>query len=1142
MSESAYVSAPFVHLAVRSAFSLLESMLKTGALANWVRENNAPALAVTDHNNLFGALEISEALVAEGVQPVVGAAFDVQPEGHDAEPYRITVYAQNDVGYQRLMALSSFAYLESATGEPSLAEKHVFENTDGLIVLTGGAWGAAGKAACRGKADQVRDALKALADAYPGRCYVEIQRHDEAEEIASEPLLIEAAYELELPIVATQDARFLKREDHAAHDALMCIRNGAYVGQTERYRITEEHYLKSPEEMVELFADIPEAVRNTVEIAQRCAVRPRLRKPILPRFDGVAGRTEFEELEAQANEGLQNRLAAAEKLYATREEYQERLDYELGIIKGMGFPGYFLIVSDFIKWAKEHDIPVGPGRGSGAGSLVAWVLLITDLDPLRFGLLFERFLNPERISMPDFDVDFCQDRRGEVIRYVRDKYGEQNVSSIITFGTLQAKAVVRDVGRVMQMPYGQVDRLSKLIPFNPAKPPKLKDAIADEPKFDEEKDRDPLVGEMLDTALALEGLYRNAGTHAAGVVIGDRPLVELTPLYRDPRSDLPATQFNMKWAEQAGLVKFDFLGLKTLTVVQKALKFLGETETSMPREWRTYDDRRTYDLMSAGDTLGVFQLEGQGMRDTLKKVQPGSMEDVIAIISLYRPGPMDNIPQFVDVKFGRVEADYYHPLLKPILEETYGVPVYQEQVMRMAQELAGYSLGEADMLRRAMGKKKIEEMIQQRKRFIEGAAEKNVPEKQASHIFDVMEKFAGYGFNKSHAAAYAAISYQTGYLKANHPIEFLAASMSLDIQNTDKLAAFFQEAKRLKIPVMAPDINESLADFDVRDGAIIYALGAIKGVGMEAMKHLCAIRKERPFESLHDFAERVDPRLINRKCMESLARAGAFDKLEPNRARALASVDVLIATSSSAADDRAANQNSLFGDDKSQTRAPLPQRQAWSQTELLDHEFKAIGFYLSGHPLDGLLLAGARDRITLAMDIQSVARDKGMLEMMGIVRARSERPAQSGGKFAYLTLSDPTGEFEAMVPPETLMEIRDQIEPGATIVARIKVRIRDDEIRLSVDGVVPLDRASLGAPKGLIVSLHPGISFEPLIAVSKRLVDLPTHERGEIRLEVPVDGGGTAIVSLPGKYAVGTAAAQALKSSPGVRGVRELAA
>ncbi len=1140
---SADLATPkFIHLGIRSAFSLLESMISSKALVAWAAEHKVPALAATDHNNLFGGLEIAEGLAAIGVQPISGCVFNVQPPEHDAEMYRISIYAQDEVGYERLMALASFAYLESVTGEPILKEHHVFEETEGLIVLTGGAWGLAGQAARRGKPDQVRDALKRFSDAYPDRCYVEIQRHDEPEEIESELELVEAAYDLDLPLIATQDARFLKQSDHAAHDALMCIRNGNYISQADRYQVSDQHYLKTPEEMIELFADLPEALENTVELAKRCAVRPRLRKPILPTFDGGFGRSEADELRAQANDGLQQRLDEAEKLYGTREDYQERLDFELGIIEKMGFPGYFLIVSDFIKWAKENDIPVGPGRGSGAGSLVAWVLLITDLDPLRFGLLFERFLNPERISMPDFDVDFCQERRGEVIRYVKNKYGEENVASIITFGTLQAKAVVRDVGRVMQMPYGQVDRLSKLIPFNPAKPPKLADAIADEPKFDEEKDRDPLVGEMLDVALALEGLYRNCGTHAAGVVIGDRPLVKLTPLFRDPRSDLPATQLNMKWAEQAGLVKFDFLGLKTLTVVQRALRFLGKTEDEMPREWRTFDDQATYDLMSDGDTLGVFQLEGQGMRDTLKKVRPGSIEDVIAIISLYRPGPMDNIPQFVDVKFGRVEADYYHPLLKPILEETYGVPVYQEQVMRMAQELAGYSLGEADMLRRAMGKKKVEEMLQQRKRFVAGAAEKNVPEKQASHIFDVMEKFAGYGFNKSHAAAYAVISYQTGYLKANHAMEFLAASMSLDIQNTDKLAAFFQEAKRLKIPVKAPNINESLADFDVRDGAIYYALGAIKGVGMEAMKHVVEIRKNGKFESLHDFAERVDPRHVNRKCFESLAKSGAFDCLEPNRARALAAVDVLVATAASAAEDRASAQVSLFGDDKSVIRAPLPKVATWSATTKLDHEFKAVGFYLSGHPLDGLLLAGARDRITLAMDLMEVAREKASMEMMGIIRARVEKPAQSGGKFAYVTFSDPTGEFEAMVPPETLMDIRDLIEPGASVVARIRPRIREDELRLTVDGVVPLDKASLGAPKGLLVTLDAGMEPDVIAQVSQQLERINTNERGEIHLQLEIDGGRIVVISLPGKYAVNTGAAQLLKSSAGVRSVKELAA
>lgn len=773
---------PFVHLAVRSSYSLLESMISPKELAGWAAEHGMPAIAITDRNNLFGALEISEVMTEAGVQPIIACCFDVLEEGGRDETSRVSLYAQNEAGYQRLMALSSAAWLDSADGVPRLARKHLLADTEGLILLTGGSDGSAGRFAARGKTLEAREELEALSAAYPGRLYVELTRHGTAAEHVAEPVLLDLAYALDLPIVATHDARFMSEADAGAHDALMCIANGAYLGETDRIRVEPSQYLKTGEEMRALFADLPEAIETTAEVAARCAVRSETRKPILPRF-GDGSRSEDEELRVQAKEGLEARLAAADQLYAERETYFERLDYELGVIETMGFPGYFLIVSDFIKWAKAQGIPVGPGRGSGAGSVVAWALTITDLDPLRFGLLFERFLNPERVSMPDFDVDFCQERRGEVIRYVRDKYGDDSVAMIITFGTLQAKAVVRDVGRVMQMPFGQVDRLAKLIPFNPANPPKLADAILDEPKFEEEKEADPRVGELLDTALALEGLYRNAGTHAAGVVIGDRPLQELAPLYNDPRSDLPATQFNMKWAELAGLVKFDFLGLKTLTVIERALGFLDSQGIKPTSTWESLDDPATYELMSSGETLGVFQLEGQGMRDTLRRVKPGTIEDVIAIISLYRPGPMDNIPAFCEGKEDSSRIRYPHPDLKPILEETYGIPVYQEQVMRMAQEMAGYSLGEADLLRRAMGKKKKEEMDKQRARFVDGAAEqKGIEASLANEIFDTMAKFAGYGFNKSHAAAYAVISYQTGYLKANHPVEFLAASMSLDLQ------------------------------------------------------------------------------------------------------------------------------------------------------------------------------------------------------------------------------------------------------------------------------------------------------------------------------------------------------------------------
>ena len=1130
MSES-----PFIHLAVRSSYSLLESMITTKALSAWAVEHQMPAIAVTDRNNLFGALERSEALAGAGVQPIMACCFDVVEDALRGETSRVSLYAQDETGYGRLMELASFAYLDSDDGVPRLARDYLMEKTDGLILLTGGSEGQVAKLLIKGKADAAEARLKELAAAYPDRLYVELSRHGTADEIASEDGLVDLAYRLDLPLVATHDARFLKHADAGAHDALMCISNGEYLGQEDRQRVDPSQYLKSADEMAALFEDLPEALENTSEIARRCAVKSEMRKPILPNFSGKGGQGEIDELRRQAEEGLEGRLAAADQLYADKSVYSERLDYELGIIERMGFPGYFLIVSDFIKWAKDQGIPVGPGRGSGAGSLVAWSLLITDLDPLRFDLLFERFLNPERVSMPDFDVDFCQERRGEVIRYVRDKYGAEAVAMIITFGTLQAKAVVRDVGRVMQMQYFQVDRLAKLIPFNPANPPKLADAILDEPKFQEEKEKDPRVVELLDTALALEGLYRNAGTHAAGVVIGDRPLTELVPLYNDPRGDLPASQFNMKWAENAGLVKFDFLGLKTLTVIERALKFIRRDGGDVGPEWSRLDDEATYELMASGDTLGVFQLEGQGMRDTLRRVKPGNIEDVIAIISLYRPGPMDNIPVFCDGKEDPTKIQYQHPDLQPILEATYGVPVYQEQVMRMAQELAGYSLGEADLLRRAMGKKQVEEMAKQRARFVEGCGtrENKIAPPLANDIFDTMAKFAGYGFNKSHAAAYAVISYQTGYLKAHFPVAFLAASMSLDLHNTDKLAAFFQEAKRLKIPVLLPDVNQSTPDFDVRGDSVVYALGALKGVGLEAMKHLVHEREQNgPFKDLHDIAERVDPKSLNKKAFEQLGRAGAMSALEPNRAQAYAAAPMMAAMAASAAEDRAGGQGGLFGDAEPAVRAALPKRPDWNPQDMLDEEFGAVGFYLSGHPLDDVLETVDRSRLTMASEIADKAMDRMVLEMIGVVRRRVEKPARSGGKFAFLTVSDPTGETELMVMPEMLNDVRQELEPGKSVSLRVEVRKRDEEIRLSLARVLPLEEARLGTPvKTLTVRLGVEANLPELAAVLEAMVKAPAPERGEVLLQLPLGDGRIAAVKLPKTYPIGIKAQRALKAA-----------
>ncbi|GAB5457701.1 MAG: DNA polymerase III subunit alpha [Henriciella sp.] len=1135
---------PFIHLAVRTSFSLLESMIGTKDITSWCVEQGMPAVAITDRNNLFGALELSESLAGAGVQPIMACCFDVTDGGHQEKITQLSVYAQNDVGYQRLMALSSQAYLTSDDGVPRLHKSYFQEQTDGLIVLTGGAKGSVARHLLRDRPGEAKEELVALAKAFPGRCYVEITRHGSEEERQCEQGLLDLAYELDLPIVATHDARFMSRADVQAHDAMMCIANSAYLGQDDRPRVEPEQYLKTQDQMQTLFSDLPEAIETTSQIARRCGVRAMKHDPILPSF-GDGSRSEIDELKAQAKAGLDARLAAVSKLYADRKTYDERLKFELEVIENMGFPGYFLIVADFIKWAKDQGIPVGPGRGSGAGSLVAWSLTITDLDPLRFDLLFERFLNPARISMPDFDIDFCQERRGEVIRYVRDKYGADCVAMIITFGTLQAKAVVRDVGRVMQMPYGQVDRLAKLIPFNPANPPKLQDAILDEPKFDEEKEKDPRVGELLDIALSLEGMYRNAGTHAAGVVIGDRPLMEISPLYRDPRADLPATQFNMKWAEAGGLVKFDFLGLKTLTVIERALAFIRRDGQDVGPEWESLDDEATYELMASGNTLGVFQLEGQGMRDTLRKVRPGNIEDVIAIISLYRPGPMDNIPVYVAGKDDPATVTYQHPDLQPILEATYGVPVYQEQVMRMAQEIAGYSLGEADLLRRAMGKKKLEEMVAQRRRFIDGAAErKGMEERLANEIFDTMEKFAGYGFNKSHAAAYALIGYQTAYLKQHFPVAFLAASMSLDLHNTDKLAAFFQETRRLKIPMIAPDVNASTADFDVRDDAVVYALGALKGVGLEAMRGLVAERERAgAFKDLHDFSERVDPKDVNKKCIEQLSKAGGFDGLEGNRARALACAPVLAAAAASSAEDRAGGQGGLFGDAEPAMRATLPNAAAWNMQDKLDYEFAAIGFYFSGHPLEDVLDSLEEGRITLAMDVADNATDGKPLELIGVVRRRVEKPARNGGKFAFVTLSDPTGEIELMVMPETLSETRELLEPGQAVVILTEVRRRDEEIRLSARRVQAIETARIAKKTpALCVQLERGADVAGLAAIAARLKSSPGQDRGKIYVQLPIEGDKVVTLRLPEVYATGIEALRALKTAPGVARVDHKAA
>src|ERR1700691_1656430 len=877
MDPAILKAVSFVHLHVHSAYSLREGALTVEMLAKLAQADAMPALAITDTNNLFGALEFSEKLAKSGVQPIIGAQMtvdfaDAAPafwRGVERDNARapIVLLAQNETGYQHLMRLASALWLDPKDGDDAHLPFAALEECPGLIALTGGPGGPIDRALRAGLGDLAEGRLKRLAQVFGSRLYVEIQRHGLDSERVIEPELIALADRVGLPLVATNEPYFAGPSDYEAHDALLCVAEGAVVSTADRRRLSPEHRFKTRAQMTALFANLPEATEASVEIAMRCAYRPLTRKPILPRFAVAHGAAvdEEHELRRPPNEGLAARLAAHGLAPGrTEEDYSKRLAFELDVIVNMTFAGYFLIVADFIQWAKAQGIPVGPGRGSGAGSVVAWALTITDLDPLRFGLLFERFLNPERVSMPDFDIDFCQDRRDEVIRHVQARYGSDRVAQIITFGKLQARAVLRDVGRVLAMPYGQVDRICKLVPNNPAAPVTLQQAIDAEPTLQQMREEDETVDRLMIIALELEGLYRHASTHAAGVVIGDRPLEELVPLYRDPRSSMPVTQFSMKYVEAAGLVKFDFLGLKTLTVLARARDLLKARGIALDLDNLPLDDANTYALLGRGDTVGVFQLEGAGMRDMLRKLNPDRFEDIIAVNALYRPGPMENIPRYISVRHGQEKPEYMHSSLEPILEETHGIIIYQEQVMEIAKVLSGYSLGSADLLRRAMGKKIKAEMEAQRRQFIDGAKAHGVDHDVAEHILEQVAKFAGYGFNKSHAAAYALVAYQTAYLKANHPIEFMAALMSLDLGNTDKLNIFRQECARLGIKILPTDINCSRDDFSVEETpsgpAIRYALAAVKGVGAQAMVAAVAERDPRgPFKDLFDFARRLDP-------------------------------------------------------------------------------------------------------------------------------------------------------------------------------------------------------------------------------------------------------------------------------------------
>ncbi len=1156
---------PFVHLRVRSAYSLSEGALPITRLAELANQHEMPALAVTDTNNLFGALEFSQTLAGAGIQPIIGCTLNVAwplttrnpAASHQPPLHPLALIAMDEEGYGHLMKLASKAWLEGArNGAPHVQLADLEALNGGLICLTGGPGGPLNAALTQNSGadtELARQRLDFLRNTFADRLYIELQRHNRAEERNAEPHLVAFAHELSIPLVATNDCHFPSREDYEAHDALLCIADGEVLANTERRRLTPEHYFKSGAEMRALFADLPEAIEMTAEIALRCHYRPTPRKPLLPHFssgDGAHIDDEAAELKRQAHAGLKKRLERNGPWEGfSVEDYEKRLDYELDVIIQMGFPGYFLIVSDFIKWAKGKGIPVGPGRGSGAGSLVAWALMITDLDPLRFGLLFERFLNPERVSMPDFDIDFCQDRREEVIAYVQDKYGHENVAQIITFGKLQARAVCRDVGRVLGVPYPVVDRLSKMIPPDPKMT--LDKAMAEEPRIAQLAREEPEVEQLLAIARKLEGLYRHASTHAAGVVIGDRPLTELVPLYFDPRSDLPVTQFNMAWVEQAGLVKFDFLGLKTLTVIERASEIIrqveGESDFDINRI--PLNDEKTYQLMARGETVGVFQLESEGMRDVLRRMEPDCIEDIIAVVALYRPGPMENIPKYCAIKKGEEQPDYMHPKLEPILKETHGIIVYQEQVMQIAQVLSGYSLGEADLLRRAMGKKKAEEMAKQKERFVSGAVERGNDKAQAEMIFDLVARFASYGFNKSHAACYALIAYQTAWLKANHPVAFLAASMTLDMGNTDKLHVFKREAQRLGIAIEPPDVNRTQVAFAVRDGRIVYSLAALKNVGIGVVEHIVQVRTERgPFTSLADFTQRVDPHIVNRRALESLARAGAFDAFEPNRARVLKGIDAILDAAHRAQEERISGQANLFGgdtggmDDGAMEDLPLPDAAPWPGMRKLEEEYAAVGFYLSGHPLDDYMDVLSRIGVMPWAQFREMVlrRGQGSTRLAGAVTARRERRSKNGNLFAFVEFSDPTGQFEAVCFSETLNASRELLEAGQTVIVGVEASNEEGEVRLRLTSVEPLEQRAAQIGQGLMI--HLDATDASRVQAALRQLDglLKNGGRSPVRLVLRRNGLGEVDMLLGEHFTVTPQLKAALQTLPGVQQVTDL--
>ena len=1043
----------FNHLKIHSQYSICEGAIKIDELKDYTKENKIKAIALCDSENLCGALEFAEKLSKVGTQPIIGSQINFKI---DDTIGLLPLFALNENGYKRIIELSSLSYLKNDNlSDPHLIFDELLNKTEGLALFSGTTNGLFGKLFNKGKFNEIQKIYAKLKSKYEDRFYIEIQRHGDQNEIEFEKFNLSNSLNLEIPLIATNEVYYLDKNMHEAHDALICIKNKTYINEKNRIKYTNQHYLKNNSEMSELFADLPEALENNYNFPYRCSFRPLSSKPILPNISSNEGENADEILKRNSLEGLkekfekifkvQNKQTDSNEIYL---QYKDRLDHELDIIIEMKYASYFLIVSDYIKWAKENDIPVGPGRGSGAGSLVAWCLSITDVDPIKFNLIFERFLNPDRISMPDFDIDFCEEKRDLVFEYLTKKY-KDSVAHIITFGKLKARMVIRDVGRVLGLSYGFVDSISKMIPFDPSRPQNLTECIAGEPRLQKLINEDARVKKLTDLSLKLEGLNRNVATHAAGVVIADKKLTEIVPLYKDISANLllPSTQFDMYSAENAGLIKFDFLGLKTLTVINNTQKLIRKKNKDFNIENINFDDQKVFELLSSGKTVGLFQVESAGMREALIQMKPNHIEDIIALVALYRPGPMSNIPTYNDCKHGKQEPDYLHPLLEEILKPTYGVIIYQEQVMQIAQKLSGFTAGQADILRRAMGKKKRAELERQKQSFIAGAVNNGISKDVAAGIFLKIEPFAEYGFNKSHAAAYAIISYQTAFLKTYYPKEFIAASMTMDISNQNKLSEFYEELKRLDVNIIRPDINECFADFKTDDEKFYYALGGIKAVGFEAVSNIVEERvKNGKFNSITDFLNRINPKDINKLQLEGLVKAGAFDKLNINRQSLFNSIPNLITKSKNIFENKSANQIDLFGENENQENEILSNTEDWKFEERLSKEFEAVGFFISDHPLNQYKEVFNDYNI---IDYQSFNTDENLKDsnIAATLLKIQERKTAKGNAYAVLKLTDLNSVFELFIFSDTLQLNREILKEGSSLILTLIKSISDGENR-----------------------------------------------------------------------------------------------